>query len=477
MLKLKNIMNIETVQRQSLILLIWQILLTLVGFLSTMYFAHALGASILGSYFLLLTYYNIIGMISDGGLGTAAIKRISEGEEPNEYLTAFFVVRFSFMVMTIILLITFRNYFIDLNGSFYGLLVLLILSGIIGFIGIGNVGSGKIGIHSTCSFIGEVTKLIIQVVSVFLGFGVNGLIGGIIALLLVSSIIEFQFFDLHFKNFGFRHIKNLSSFSFWLFLTMGGASLYSYSDTIMIGYFLVNADVGIYRVIFQFSTAATFISGSLNATLWPKVSRWSKTKDLNLIEESLSRSISFSLLLAIPILIGGIILGDKLLYFFYGAEFSKGYFVLIIILATQIIGILQTFFLSYLSALDHQKSAFKVTSIAGTINIILNYILIPIMGIAGAAIATLITMTLNAILAYRILSKIITIRIERYSILNILKSSFIMSIFVIIYNLFIPSNQLILIPVLLGGMIFIFLILKFDSRIRGDIKNIFIKLT
>src|SRR5660398_267192 len=42
-----RIMSIRTVQRQSIVTFIWQVALTLIGFLSTMYFAHAEGASVL----------------------------------------------------------------------------------------------------------------------------------------------------------------------------------------------------------------------------------------------------------------------------------------------------------------------------------------------------------------------------------------------------------------------------------------------
>ncbi len=473
-----KIMNIGTIQRQSLISIVWQIALTLIGFMSTIYFVRFVGTEILGAYFLVLSYYSFINMVSDGGLGVAAIKRISEGEEPNEYLTTFFTVRLLFTIITVILLIIFRNYFANLNetGTFIWLLFLLILNGFLGFLGMGNAGSGKIGIHATCTFIGEVSKIVIQIIAVFLGFSLAGLVGGMIASLIISSILELKFFDLRFVKFKWTHIKNLTNFSFWLLLTSSGVLLYTNLDTILIGHFLGSADVAIYRVILQFSAFGLFVSNSLNATLWPKISRWGKTKDFKLIEKSLSRAISFSLLLAVPILVGGIILGDKLLYFFYGEDFAKGYGTLVVMLMVQVISVFQIFYLSYLGALDRQKDAFKVTSITAIINIILNYILIPIIGIIGAAIATLLTMILNALLAYLLLSKIINIRIERDSLLNILKSSFIMSIFVLIYRMTLykmiyPLN-IILIPVLIGGLIFIFLILKFDKSVHAEIKNI-----
>src|SRR5665648_313035 len=121
MFKLKTffsrIMSIEPIRRQSIVSLVSQIAFTFVGFLSTMYFAHAVGAEILGAYFLFLAYFSIIGLMTDGGFGGAAIKRISEGEEPDAYFSAFVVLRSLFVTVVIMALLTFRSYFVDLNNA------------------------------------------------------------------------------------------------------------------------------------------------------------------------------------------------------------------------------------------------------------------------------------------------------------------------------------------------------------------------
>jgi O-antigen/teichoic acid export membrane protein len=71
-------MNITSIQRQSVIFVISTITLTIVGFVSTIYFAHVLGPAPLGAYFLFLAYFGILNLVGDGGFGGAAVKRISE---------------------------------------------------------------------------------------------------------------------------------------------------------------------------------------------------------------------------------------------------------------------------------------------------------------------------------------------------------------------------------------------------------------
>jgi len=479
MFKLKTffsrIMSIEPIRRQSIVSLIWQIAFTFIGFLSTMYFARAVGAEVLGAYFLFVAYFSIIGLMTDGGFGGAAIKRISEGEEQDAYFSAFIVLRSVFVTLVIGALLAIRSYFVDLDsaGTFTWLLVALVVSLLHGAVSSGIAGRGKMGINATARFINNVSRILIQIVAVFLGYGVAGLAGGFVMGLLVGSIIQLRFFDLHLVRFSWRHLKSLSSFSFWSFLISGGGLIFMYSDSVMIGYFLNNADVGIYRIIFQFTALAAFTTVALRSTLWPRVSRWDMIGETGLIEESLSRAFTYSLILAVPLFVGGALLGDKLLSFFYGADFVS-YTTLMILFIVQIVNIFQYFFTTYLSAMNQLKELFKITVVAVVANIALNAALIPMLGIPGAAIATLATMTLNAILARRVLAQRITVRMEHSSLLNILKASIAMGMIVGMYRLVVPLSSvwLALVPVVFGGLVYGVLILKFDRKIYGELKGI-----
>ncbi len=475
-----NILKIDPIQRQSIISLFWQISFTAIGFLSTMYFAHMAGASILGSYFLFLAYYGIFGMVTDGGFGGAAVKRISEGEEPDAYFSAYFILRLVFTITGILVLLMFKDYFVDLNksGMFAWLLLLLLVSAIAGPISSGVAGKSKMGIRNTCEGISNISRVMVQVPAIYLGYETAGLAGGVVAGVILAAIIEFRFFDLHLVRFKWKHIKSLSVFSFWLFLTSSGVLVFSQADTVLIGYFMNVENVGIYRVVLQFTGIATFSSNALRMTLWPKVSQWGKSKEIYLVEESLSRSISYSLILAIPVLVGGILLGDRLLYLFYGADFAQGYYVLIILLAVQVVNVFQYFFTMYLDALDHPQESFKVTAVGVGANIALNIILIPLIGINGAAIATLVTMTLNALLAWRALSRYMTIKLESQSLSNITISSVAMGVLVVVYRLFVPLSNVwvTILAVALGGMIYGFLILKFDKKVYTEMKDIIEKV-
>ncbi|MDK2892482.1 flippase [Methanohalophilus sp.] len=475
-----RIMSVGEVKRQSIATFVSQIAFTFIGFLSTMYFAHTVGSSVLGAYFLFIAYFGIINLVTDGGLGGAAIKRISEGEEQDEYFTAYFLLRFALTVLIILGMIVMRPDFVDFDrsGVFEWLLLALVISFLNGSISSGIAGRGKMGIQAAGNFITNVSRIIIQVLAIFLGFGVAGLVGGFIAGLLIGALLKLRFFDLKLVDFEWRHIKSLSSFSFWLFLTSAGVVLYSHADSIMIGYFLSNSEVGIYQVVFQFTSLATIATVAIRTTLWPKVSRWGKSGDMRSVETSLSKAFTFSLVLAVPLFAGGAVIGDRLLYFFYGAGFATGYYVLIILFFTQIINVFQYFLTMYLGALDRQKESFQATGSATVANLILNFILIPLMGIEGAAIATLITMGMNAFLAWRFLSRRIRVRLERNSLISISKATILMLVFVGVYRFLVPLSSiwLTLIPVAIGAMIYIIVILRTDRTIYDEFRDVALKM-
>jgi len=104
----------------------------------------------------------------------------------------------------------------------------------------------------------------------------------------------------------------------------------------------------------------------------------------------------------------------------------------------------------------------------------LNAALIPGMGISGAAVATLVTRALNAVLSRRVLARKINLRMERSRLLIFLKSSIAMGIVVGVYRLVVPLSSiwLALVPVILGGVIYGVLILKYDEKIYEELKGI-----
>jgi O-antigen/teichoic acid export membrane protein len=469
-------MDIGPVKRQSLIHLITNISITAVGFLSTIYFAHFLGPSILGAYFLFTAYFSVFNLVTDGGFGSAAAKRISEGKEQNEYFSASLLLRLALLAATIAFLFAFNARFIDLNtmGLFWWLIMALCVSTISGVIQTANYGSAKSGIVQVSVLCNNLLRIIVQVIAVYLGFQVAGLAGGFIAGFIAGAVVNYRFLELHLSRFSRRHLRSLFSFSFWSFLSAGGALVFTSADTILIGYFMGNSDVGVYRVALQLASLGVFVALALQNVLYPKFSLWNEENRHDLIVRALGRAYTYSLVLALPACIGGWIMGDYLMYYLYGEVFTSGTVALAILLAVHVVYIFVYLQMMCLGALNHPRESFRVTAIAAALNIVLDFILIPIIGITGAAVATLVTFALYALLGYRVLSGFISVRFEREALKNIVLASVLMGAVILVLRLVIPLISLFVLVgiVALGAIIYFVILVKIDSEIRVELKEL-----
>jgi O-antigen/teichoic acid export membrane protein len=238
------------------------------------------------------------------------------------------------------------------------------------------------------------------------------------------------------------------------------------------------ADVGIYRTAFQLTAVATFTTLAFHTVLYPKISAWESQGNFAAIENALSRAFTYSLLLAIPVCIGGWILGERLLFFLYGASFTSGTPAFFLLLLVQVVNVFMYLGTMGLNSLNRPKGAFLVTAIAALINIILDIALIPIMGITGAALATLIAMTLNALIALFLLSRVISVKVEHSPVKHILYASGMMGIFLIAIHFLLPLTHVAMVfgTVLIGACIYSLVLLKVDLGIHDDIKDFCISL-
>jgi len=473
---INRISGIPPIQRQSMIQFSVTIAITLFGFISTMLFTHILGKDLMGVYYLFLAYYGVFNMIGDAGFGGAAVKRISEGKDQNEYLTAYAALRFLLLIISTLILLAVSPYFVDLKE--YELvpwiIAALAAAFFCGTITMGVYGLGHVGIRNLATGVYEFARILIQIAAVLLGYSVAGLFGGVIIATILSGIFCLKYFTFRPARFTTLHLKSLITYSLWIFLIGSGSLIFSYTDTIFIGYFMENGDVGVYRVALQLTTTGTFITAAIAGTLTPKFSNWSAKGDLTRIPAILTRSITYGLLLAVPTTAGGILLSERLLYFFYGADFAVGGTACAILLLLQIANVFMVFLGTTLSAIDHARQSFYASGSASLLNIVLNVLLIPIIGIEGAAFASLVSITLNAVLLRHYLKRYIPVRCETRPIIHIVASALLMAVFILIYKQFVPLTNvfLVLIPVAVGTVIYFVTLFKLDKEIHNDIEEL-----
>jgi O-antigen/teichoic acid export membrane protein len=465
------------VQRHAVMNLISSSGITIIGFLATIFYARWVGAGVLGTYFLFLSIYSILSIFTDLGINYASTQRISEGKDQDFYYSAGFVMRISLFLIISVALLIFQDQFVELNklGLFWLLIGVLGLGTIQSYISMTIGASNRLGLASTTSLINNLVRIVIQVISVFLGYQVSGLIGGLIVGIFIQLIIDAKYIDYYLKRFQWAHVKGLLSFSRWAILISASSILFDNIPLIIIARFLEISEVGIFGICWTFSFFALFISTALVNSLYVKVSRWNAKKDLNAIAVSLSRATTYSLIFALPMLIGGILLGYDLLYYLYSASFAAGATALIIIIAMRVIQSVLNLYTNFLMATDNAKQAVSGILIGIIVNIIVCVLLIPSLGIAGAAIGSFVNVAISLFIVRRYLRQIIPIIYEKTSIFHIILSTVIMTLSLFILN-WLPlshSKFQVLLTVLIGAVIYCGVLLILNKQIRDDVSRTF----
>lgn len=163
------------------------------------------------------------------------------------------------------------------------------------------------------------------------------------------------------------------------------------TDIIMIGIYLTEKEIGIYSVAVKIALLTSFVLHSVNLVVSPQFSRYYHSNDMLKLKESVKNSSKLIFISTFPLLIILIIFGKYILQMF-GEEFMDAYIVMVILILGQIVNSLCGSVGYFLNMTGYQKDYQNIIFIGVLINIILNILLIPNIGLIGAAIATTLSL-------------------------------------------------------------------------------------
>ena len=188
------------------------------------------------------------------------------------------------------------------------------------------------------------------------------------------------------KQIGINIIKD----SWPLILSGVVISIYMKIDQVMIKQMLGNAEVGFYAAAVRLCEAWYFLPAIITTSLFPAVVN-AKSTDEKLYQSRLQKLYDLLAWAAILIAIPTTFLSGFIINILYKPEFLPAAPVLTIYIWAGVATFLGIASSQYLITENFTKIAFYRTFIGMIINVILNLILIPIYGITGSAVATLIS--------------------------------------------------------------------------------------
>jgi len=182
--------------------------------------------------------------------------------------------------------------------------------------------------------------------------------------------------------------KKVFSFSIMVFATAAGSKIISYIDTLMLTYFRSFGEVGIYNAILPTALMFLYLGKSIASAGFPISSElWAK-QDLNRLQKGMELLHKYILVLAVPVLGMVFVFSPFLIRILFGEEYLPGVAAFQVLLLGVLCFIVAIVNNNFISATGKPGVVTKIILIAATGNILLNALLIPHLGILGAAIAT-----------------------------------------------------------------------------------------
>lgn len=263
--------------------------------------------------------------------------------------------------------------------------------------------------------------------SLMLGYVMGSAIGFFLAYFLLRDFIKNIW-----KNFDRTLAKKLIREAAPLALMGLLGALTINTDTIMIGWLRGATDVGLYAAAQRPVLLIYLLATLLGTSVFPLISRIAQ-KDDDRVRYILEKTITLSLLMAVPIFVGGAVLSKPIVLLIFGAEYLSTYPTFATLLFTVILLFPATIILNAIFAYGAQKTMLYSMALGGISNVILNLLFIPPLGILGSAFSTVLSQGTAYGWAWIKMKQIINFEVLKH-LKKIIASAILMGIFAHVLN-------------------------------------------
>lgn len=373
------------------------------GFLILLLITRYLGLEEFGKYSFIVSFVSLFAPFIGLGLDDILIKEFTKKNFTDQTLlnTSFALKVISFAI--IFFSIIFTSYFLNYDQILT--LSITIYSASLFFNGFNSLESFHLArdnyhLSVYSKIISQLVLLLFIVFIVQSNRGLSWIFFSYFIANLFYALLQFYWYKREFKwaflCFDFKIAKKLLIMS--LPLMVGGLAyiIQTHTDQLMIKYFLGFASAGIYSSSVNLIGLTIFIPYIFQKAFLSKIISLKEIK----LKFNCVMVESYRLAIIMSLIVGIIFfsLSDYIINIFYGAEFKASGGVLALLsgrFAYFFFGVIRAI---YLIVNGQQGLMMKSLIFSSIINIILNYILIPIMGINGAILATYISCVVDLVI-------------------------------------------------------------------------------
>lgn len=370
----------------------------LIAFLYFALIARTIGDEATGAYFIALALVTSIGVLDDVGLTAVVIREVAKTpERTKELLRNVVGIKLITMPITIVLALVLPGWrgFDAQTTMLVDLAIAVMLLDTISVTLYGVLrGMHQLKYESMGIFVGQALTTIVGLIALFSGARDLRLL--VVALIVGSGWnAAFAMYQV-IKRAGwgafvpaYSQALPILKVSFVFFLAALFVKVYSYIDSFTIQAYLGNDAVGVYAVAYKFTYAFQFLPLAFVGALYPTMSSLAdKPAELN---KTLIKAEWYLSMLAAPIVFGIFALAPEIIGFFYTDAFAGAAPVLSVLIFVLAFIFLDFPVGSLLNATGRQAVKTGLMGGAMVVNVIGNLLLVPRLGIMGAAVAALFT--------------------------------------------------------------------------------------
>ena len=171
-------------------------------------------------------------------------------------------------------------------------------------------------------------------------------------------------------------------------LIAGMNTINSNADVLLLGLLQADEEAGLYKVASSSAALMNFGMSAIAVAFAPYFARYYQAGDRKALQRLVMISARLGTLVALPVFLIFVFLGEWLLAVFFGSEFSAGWAALVILGFGNFINVGIGPVAVLLNMSGYERETAKGVIIAAVINVLANLCLIPEFGMEGAACAT-----------------------------------------------------------------------------------------
>ncbi len=275
----------------------------------------------------------------------------------------------------------------------------------------------KAEFESTAVFLEKTLVLVFGLFALIEGFGLVGIFAAyslsrLVTLFWIAILYHWKIPRKRFR-FTFRKLRELFlvSLPFALNIVLGVIAFKV--DILMLKGLCTSQDVGLYSAAITLITGVAVVGEMYKNAVYPVMSRQFE-KEHEALKRTLRKSVEIVFLMAVPFSITTFVHAEFIIEMVFGKNYAEAAKVLrLLALSLPFVYVSQVLGIT-LTAINHQSVRPIVAAIVVVLNIMLNLLLIPHLGIVGAAMATTIsTVALMFIFTYLVGKYCVSVTITR----------------------------------------------------------------